>query len=287
MRARCPKGTGRVWFYRVLTSRGIPFLGIGEFPMAKKEQTPEISGAPSADSNSKTEQTNPPANPATQSGGEKEITLADFPAQETLPIDAEELAAPLAAGMPTPTNADVAPQVAPPTESTPERPEIKDDFGTVFNPDKHRADAFGNPIKKNGKFLSTRGRKEGGKNSVPGNEEKSKAEDYVNTSGVPDQFDTAAEMILQTAYGTAAMFLSDEIRPENPEEHITLKVPLAAVLREKGVVQLTPTQLLLFSLAAYAAKKAGKPTVKERAILIYLKAKSFFTGKKQEPKPVN
>ena len=93
-------------------------------------------------------------------------------------------------------------------------------------------------------------------------------------------------MLLQTGYGVAAMFLSEHVRPENDAEHTTLKVPLAAMLREKGVITLTPTQLFIFSLAAYVGKKAGNPTVKERAILCYIKLKSFF-GFKSQPKPVN
>ncbi len=252
--------------------------------MSKKSDKPEISelAAPAGD-------TPPAPSPAPVAVEQATPPVDSSPA---LPIGADELAEPLNEGMPTPTGADVTPPASqePFTPSAPP-PEIRDVNGTLFDPVKHRKDEFGNPVRKEGRFLSNRGRKAGGTNKATDanatvEDEKPNAEDFVNKTGIPDQYDTGAEMLLQTFYGVAAMFLSDGIRPENDAEHTTLKVPLAAVLREKQTVQLTPTQLLLFSLAAYIGKKAGNPTVKERAILLYIKVKGFF-GFKTQPKQVN
>jgi len=252
--------------------------------MSKKTETPENSTSPAPAGG-----TQQPASPAILSKAEQATPPGDE--SPAVPIAADELALPLNEGMPTPTGAEVTPPASQEPFTPAPTVEIRDVNGTLFDPTKHRKDEFGNPVRQDGRFLSNRGRKKGGTNKTTDanatleTEEKPNAEDFVNKTGIPDQYDTGAEMLLQTAYGVAAMFLSDGIRPENDAEHTTLKVPLAAVLREKQTVQLTPTQLLLFSLAAYIGKKAGNPTVKDRAILLYIKIKGFF-GFKTQPKQV-
>ena len=120
-----------------------PTQPIGEFPMAKKEKEPEISGAPSAVEQATAAETvsAPPVNDS----------------QIALPIGADDLAGPLAEGMPMPTDAAVAPPTGPESIDQPPSVERRDVNGTVFDPAKHRKDAFGNPVIKDGRFLSNRG----------------------------------------------------------------------------------------------------------------------------------
>jgi len=126
-------------------------------------------------------------------------------------------------------------------------------------------------------------------------------------SGKRDQYDQAAEMFLNVGLGVGSSFLGSGFLPEHKIEKITtggsglpdqteeivkytaegkqefesLRLPLAAVLREKQTVGLTPTQMFMASLAAYVAKKSAKPTVRERFTLLFLKVRSWFNKPKQ------
>lgn len=128
---------------------------------------------------------------------------------------------------------------------------------------------------------------------------------FNSPTGGPDQYDASADLFLQVGYGLASSFLGDGIRPEfkverrtqqtaagevveevvkftaeGRQEHESLRLPLAAVLREKQTTGLTPTQMFLASLAAFVAKKAAKPTVRERFTLLALKVKNWFSKSK-------
>ena len=126
-------------------------------------------------------------------------------------------------------------------------------------------------------------------------------------SGKRDQYDQAAEMFLNVGLGVGSSFLGSGFLPEHKIERITtggpgvpdqieevvkytaegkqelesLRFPLAAVLREKQTVGLSPTQMFLASLAAYVAKKSAKPTVRERFTLLFLKVRGWFNKPKQ------
>lgn len=223
---------------------------------------------------------------------------------EAVPISAADLGAPLADNMPEPTNAgsgntENMPGMGEDAENNPRNPpltgEIKDKSNRLFDPNRHAANFDGSPkFNKNGFFISkTLGRPKKGSESEtssgPGVGTKEHAKSgasYFNTSGIPDEYDQAAELYLNLGYGLAASWFSDEIRPESQEEHASLKMPLSAVLREKGVVDLSPTQMFLISLGAYIAKKAQKPTVKERFTLLYLKVRNLWSRKNERPKIV-
>jgi len=215
---------------------------------------------------------------------------------ESREIDGEELALPIAENMPEPspsalntpeeaaTPAQAAPG-APPVVSPviPEQPanvpQVKDSEGVQFDPTIHRTDDAGNPrvSPTTGKFLK---KYKAGTATTSAPASPGVQTSVASSPSGPDQFDNGAEMLLQTGYGVAASFLTNDIRPESAEEHASLKIPLAAVLRERGSLGMTPTQLLMLSLAAYIGKKAAKPTVKERLIYIYLKARAFIKGEK-------
>jgi hypothetical protein len=106
-----------------------------------------------------------------------------------------------------------------------------------------------------------------------------------NLSRQPDKFDSQADMALQALYGVAAGFLSDEVRPDNKEEHESIRMPLAAVMREKQFDRITPTQLLIVSLLAYVGKKATKPTVKERFMIWVMRIRNLGKPKQVQPAP--
>lgn len=252
-------------------------------------------------------------------------------------VTAGDLAAPLAETMPQPTapagevkntqtEIPAVNEAVPPAKPV---PEIRDFYGKLFDPTKHKVDASGMPLRnKNGGFISINlgnpGKRKQGEQS--GDSPESLTTEIGDSAGsdlppqVPpgmagtfqsgpgDQSEIMAEVYLQTAYGLAASFLGDGIRPEfrvekrieqgvqNPDgsrepdrevevvkftaegkaEHDSLKTPLTAVLREKGNPGLTPTQIFLVSLGAFIAKKAAKPTVRERLTLLALKVKNLF-----------
>lgn len=58
-----------------------------------------------------------------------------------------------------------------------------------------------------------------------------------------------------------------------------IKPPLVAVMEEEGEIPLTPKQLLCCVLIAVAAKKAKHQSVRERALVLFLKIKGFFARK--------
>lgn len=217
------------------------------------------------------------------------------------PIDGASLIAPIIPEMPEPTKAAVetvsANEQAPatpqpgalpvsPVTQIPEAslnvPNVKDSEGTQFDPSLHRSDSNGNPrFGATGKFLK---KYKAGANDAP-RSTPAAPEIVSGNPGIPDQFDNAAEMALQTSYGLVASFFTNDIRPDSQEEHLSLKIPLAAVLREKGNIGLSNTQLLMVSIAAYISKKAAKPTIRERFVLFYLRAKALIKGEKfVEPK---
>jgi hypothetical protein len=230
---------------------------------------------------------NPPALalPATES--------APAPVVETT---SEKLVADLAASMPEPTGipeSNSAPVLNFPT--APAKPTgIKDSRNTIFDAKRHAVDDKGNPrLNKNGNFISNKvGRPAGSKSKngekvadLPDSEQpdaKIPVVELIN-NGAPDIYDQTAQMYLNVGFGIAASFLTNDIRPETPEENASMQVPLAAGLREKGEIPLSAWQLFAISVTAHVAKKFEKPTVKERFLLIVHRIRNFFSS----PKRVN
>jgi hypothetical protein len=210
---------------------------------------------------------------ATKTQNEIQENSSEDIKNDSKPIDGDELALPISENMPEPSPS----ALKGPEEQPANIPLIKDSEGVQFDPSIHRTDDAGNPriSPSTGKFLKKY------KATSTASPASTIAPQTQGTAAANDQFDNGAEMLLQTGYGVAASFLSNDIRPENAEEHASLKIPLAAVLRERGSLGMTPTQLLMLSLAAYIGKKAAKPTVKERLLIIYLKARAFIKGEKQ------
>lgn len=217
--------------------------------------------------------------------GETSVIEKEIPKAE--PITGEELIAPIIPEMPEPTKS-VIDMDAPDSTATASNPTIPiqplnvpvvtDSEGTQFDPALHRTDADGNPrYGATGKFL---------KKYKTGQRAESSANQTTATSAGADEFDNGAEILLQTGYGICASFLTNDFRPESQEEHMSLKIPLAAFLREKGMAGMSSTQLLILSLAAYVSKKAAKPTVRDRFVLWYLKVRAFFKGEPQPKEPV-
>ena len=241
----------------------------------------------------------------TAKGEDKKTALVkevlETPSNEAEEISAKELALPLVENMPEPTGSQAAAPIMPEAPEEPSQRSERDDSprsepintdafrdrsGKTFDPQKHKANSDGTPRKNaRGDFISaTIGRPSAKKEeqSQSASTARPEVKNFINT-GAPDDFDQAAELYLQFGYGVAASFLSEGIRPDDQTEHNSLKIPLAAVLREKGKVGLSPTEMLLLACGAYFGKKMGNPTVRERVALWYMKGKSLFdrwTGRK-------
>ena len=210
------------------------------------------------------------------------------------PISADQMTAPLVESMPLPTGEGSAPVQPAPAPVVDPAQIIRDDSGQQFDPTIHLVDDTGKPrIAKNGLFMRKRGPKAGATSSgeqqtfLPPPPNAQPSEPVAAQKPAPDQYEVAAEMMLQTGYGVAASFFTNDIRPEfDPKtgaltadgqmEHASLHIPLSMVLREKGSTGMTPTQMFCLALAALVAKKAAKPTVKEKFMLLLIKVKSWF-----------
>lgn len=212
----------------------------------------------------------------------------EIPAVEGTPISVEALVSPLVETMPEPTavpdSSNPAPANSIPAPTTEAR-RILDNRGTAFDPARHAVDDKGNPrLNKRGNFISNSVGRPAGKSTASDAEQpdaKTPIKDLVN-NGAPDLFDQTAEMYLGIGYGIAASFLSDEIRPENKEEHDSMRIPLSMALREKGDIPLSAMQMFWLAFAAYVAKKTAKPTVRERFGIMVHRIKSFFVRPKIE-----
>jgi hypothetical protein len=213
-------------------------------------------------------------------------------------ISVEELVKPLAEEMPAPTEpspdempepVDDFPQVDPNAQT---KPAQTDKGGKVFSAELHKVNADGSPrTDKAGFFIpKNKGRKPGGKNQPKQNDlqfEKTEAEtqdvkDFQNNTGVEDEFDHAAALYFDVGVGVALTTFSDEWSPENADERKGMIKAIAAYLRAKGDIEITPGQALTFALIAYAGKRVQKPKTKERLTLWYIKIKNFLSKPKLE-----
>ncbi len=226
------------------------------------------------------------------------------------PVSASDLTAPLIAGMPEVTGGSEPKETPLPDPGTAPLPgfEIKDDFGTVFNPAEHKADEKGNPVKnKAGRFYSKfigragsarkagvgqigdfvrdnlpadGGPKDpptfegapGGTVPAPSGGEMSRAEPQ------PDPADGMALMLIPTIDGVMQSLFSEGVALSNKEKEIMQPVA-AAYLRSKGAKDIPPGLALTMVAVAIYGPKFQKPTVKERITLIALKLKTWFARK--------
>lgn len=79
-----------------------------------------------------------------------------------------------------------------------------------------------------------------------------------------DEYDAAAEVYLQSAYGPIIIGFSEHARPDK-EEHAALKTAVANYLRVKQIKEPSPGWALMFTVTAVAVKKSEHPEVRKRA----------------------
>lgn len=195
--------------------------------------------------------------------------------------DPAELVKPLAETMPEPTAPapeELFPDLNTGLENAPENiaPPAPPDNDKVFNPDIHATNPDGSPRKnKDGTFSRKRGRKSGVTNKAEG----VTFSEAQNATGVADEYDHAAALYFDTGSGVAVSLLSEEWNPDNPDERAGMVRAIAAYLRAKGSVDISPGQALTFALIAYAGKRLSRPTTKERLKLWFLKVREMIKKK--------
>ena len=93
--------------------------------------------------------------------------------------------------------------------------------------------------------------------------------------GGPDKYELAAEGFCKLGDAVMIRFFSEEIA-NSKDEHAALKTALAPALRESDIGDMPPW--VAFSMVALAVylPKFEKPTVKQRAAVLYLKVRGFF-----------
>ena len=207
-------------------------------------------------------------------------------------VTAAEIVAPLGERMPPVTESipETAPAEAP--KPAPMSAEIRDGKGTLFNAARHQVNPDGTP-KRNGKgnFMLRNDYRQGKGRAgqeratsqspvVPGEPSFADATPAAPGQPVGDQFDAAAEVYLQAAYGPLQIAFGPDIRAD-AEDHFALKIAVANYLRATGATELSPGWALTITLAAFAAKKASVPTVQQRALTVWEKIRALF-GRKTE-----
>ena len=235
----------------------------------------------------------------TTPNNQTEPELPQVPAQDIIanakPITAEELVAPMAADMPKPTGtADDFPAEPPKIPGTDQQefqadgftaqPEIRDEEGNVFDPNIFKSGDDGKPLLKNGRFVRLkRGRPAGSTTSAPNGETASapKLSTATSADGVPDQYDNAAALYFDMGTGLACGFISDEFKPDSDAERAGMIRAVAAYLRAKGSVEITPGQALAFACVAYVGARLSRPKTSEKLKLWALKIRDFFKKPQQ------
>lgn len=228
-------------------------------------------------------------------------------------VTADELALPLAEGMPEPTPGAAKEMPLAATEAaTPPRitSELKDRVGNVFSPEKYKANPDGSPkTDKTGCFISiNKGRPKG---SGFGDGQPTEIRSKIPQAGVapvssppndvpisrngPDQFDAAAELYFNMLCPILCGVISPEWQPgyvwdaekkeariENAEEEKkSITLPLATYMRVNGKVDLPPGWALILSIGAYSGKRAFMPETTEKIEIGFSRVKKWFGfGKK-------
>lgn len=238
---------------------------------------------------------NPNEKPETAPG-----PIAEAPTSETkaTPAAPAELTSDLIAGMPEVThsipNGDTKPEAAsnPPIELT-------DDHGIRFDPNVHKTDEKGNPVKNKAgyfysKFIGRAGSARKAAGGVHASNGNSASEAKPKFAGVdeapaapaapaePEKPDVAAGMslmILPMVDGIMQKLFSRDIALEKDDKEI-LAPTLAAYLRAKNAKDIPPGLALTMVALAVYLPKFEKPTVAERFVLITTKLKGWLGGGK-------
>lgn len=231
---------------------------------------------------------------------EKEILPDPVATPAAPPITASELTAPLAAAMPPPSETTLPEETPAATPPAPEGP--KDTRGTVFDPARHMAKPDGTPAKnRHGRFYS-KDIGHPGKTSAPARPAKpapvfngpapsrSSPPPHASTEfeassdpanqipralPVVDQYDLLADVYLRNGYGPLMLAFGEEILPDS-EEHLALKNSLAAWLRIRRAKEFSPGLAFAMTAGAIFMKKLEKPTVRERAGLLWHRTKQVY-----------
>jgi hypothetical protein len=94
--------------------------------------------------------------------------------------------------------------------------------------------------------------------------------------GGPDKYEIAAEGFCKLGDAVMIKFFSEEIA-NTKDEHAALKTALAPALRESDIGDMPPwIAFSMVTLAVYLPK-FEKPTVKDRATVLFLRVRSFFS----------
>jgi len=190
-------------------------------------------------------------------------------------VTPNDLVAPLGERMPGVTES--APAVAPPPTGPAARDahNARDARGIKFTAERHQTDESGTPRKNaRGNFVMRVDYRNAHTRNFPGNPPRAAempAPEF-NTGQKPgdpnvsrfDEYDAAAEIYLQSAYGPVIIAFSEHARPDS-EEHAALKTAVANYLRVKQIKEPSPGWSLLFVVLAVSVKKSANPAVRERA----------------------
>lgn len=191
------------------------------------------------------------------------------------------------------------------TETKP-LPDARDSRGTKFS-SRHQTNADGSPRKnKHGNFMTRtdyrelhdkaapngQPRKAAPQSFSPAADRNEPAPPSFNAPGsaqkpvdpnvrepMPDEYDFAAEMYLQSGYGPLIVGFSEHARPDE-EQHAALKVALANYLRAKQISEPSPGWALLFVVTAVVVKKSENPIVMERGVSLWNRIKNWFSPQK-------
>lgn len=217
---------------------------------------------------------------------------------EVTAVTADEIVAPLGERMPEVTAANPSAEsspgpatIPPPTPSAvPGEKILRDSRGVKFDAFRHQTNPDGTPrLNAKGNYMLKNEYRLGRIRRDGSTRQESSPDDAPTFAGEPanvqqDQYDLAAEVYLQAAYGPLQIAFGPDVKAD-ADDHKALKVAVANYLRSTGATELSPGWALTITIAAFAAKKASVPTVQERALSIWDKIKSVF--KRGKPAPVS
>lgn len=230
-------------------------------------------------------------------------TTETKPAETTL-VTASDLVTPLGERMPGVTESAVTREPLRENNTPVPEKEIRDSNGQLFNSGRHAVNADGSPkLGKKGNFILSQEYRKNHNRAAPSPEPakpaitsfaKTEPEKPAPTFAtdemtvdpnmrgreqLQDEYDFAAEVYLQSFYGPIIIAFTEEARPEK-DDHAALKTALANWLRVKQIKEPSPGWAVIFVAAAVAAKKASIPVVKERALTIGSKIKTWLFPRK-------
>lgn len=200
---------------------------------------------------------------------EKEISASP----EAVVTDAKQLAMPLVDGMPEVTASE---------KKDPEPVQV-DSVGNNFDPTRHAVDEGGRPRKnRKGEFVRL------GRGRPPKSATQEAAGPEQDFPKDPPQFDTGeqapppgdryrvmAEMYLKSSYGPLMLLLTPDAAPDE-NEHNALVLTLAEWLRAEQAEQVSPKWAFILLAGGVVASKFSKPTVRERATMVWLKIRGAW-----------